>query len=140
MSLDGLAELEAGRWIKKQVEAETNLKAYLDVLPEGTDFPAIRYEVYVPGDDVRVIDQHIVMTKVMFRVYVTIQGERITQSFIEAVADIHAALHRKRGETSNARIIACTRNSTYTRTENAGAEVFRHAGGLYELLVQDLSA
>jgi hypothetical protein len=140
MSMDGLAELEAGRWIKSQVQAESSLGAYLDVIPEGTDFPAIRYEVYVPGVDLRLIDQHIVLTKVMFRVYVTIQGERITQSFIQAAADIHAALHRQRGETSNARIIACTRNSTYTRTENAGAEVFRHAGGLYELLVQDLTA
>jgi hypothetical protein len=130
------AELEAGAWVKSQVETYTDMNAYLDVIPEGTDFPAVRYEVYT-REGVRTVEQHIVWDRIVMRVYVTVQGERITP-LVERASDLHAALHRARGETPAAQIIACTRLETYGNTEKVGGDIFRHAGGLYEILVMDL--
>jgi hypothetical protein len=140
MSENAFPELEAGRWVKAQVEAACDDRingAFLDIIPENVNMPAVRYEVYT-REDVRTSDQHIVWSRIVMRVFVTIQGERITPWMLTIAADIHACLHKNRGETTNARIVACTRLEPYGRTEQAGAEVFRHAGGLYEILVMGL--
>jgi len=139
MSENAVAELEGGKWIKSQVETacgDTINGAFLDLIPENVDFPAVRFEVYT-REDVRTIAQHIVFSKVTFRVYVTTQGE-VIKEMVGIAEDIHGALHQQRGETSAARILACTRLEPYGNTERSGAEVFRHAGGLYELLIQGL--
>lgn len=140
MSENAIPELEGGKWIKAQVEAACGNKihgAFLDVIPENVDFPAVRYEVYV-RQDVRTVAQHIVWTRVVFRVYVTIMGEVINDRFLNAARLLHAGLHKQSGETDAARIVACTRLESFNMTEVLHSQTFRHAGGLYELLIQGL--
>ena len=130
-------ELEAGRWIKKQIREHANLEAYMHVIPEQSGLPAVRWQVQW-RDNVRVVAQHIIMTRLRVQVTVTIKGESAAD-LVAHVENIETALHRQNGETGKARSLACTYLEPYTYTENEGGDVYRHAGGVYEILVQSLS-
>ncbi len=139
MAVNGAEELEAGRWIKKQVEAELGKAisgAWLDVIPEGAKLPAVRFSVQ-SRNDIRTVSQHIVMTRLVFQVIASVEGEKAVP-LVDLAKRINLALHRKSGVTSNSRILACTRIQPFGMTDSEQAHVYRMAGGIYELFVQSL--
>jgi hypothetical protein len=133
-------EFEAGAWIKSQVEDATGLTAWLDLIPESEDLPAIRYQVQY-RDDVQTVAGHIAISKYRFLVVATVQGQVIKtgpHGLVSLAEAIDAALHLQSGVRTKARIGACTRRETYGNTENIGADVIRHGGGIYEVIVYGL--
>lgn len=139
MSVNGTEELEAGLWIKKQVQAElgdTISGAWSDVIPEGARYPAVRFNVQ-NRIDVRTVGQHIVMARITFQVIAMVDGNEMKQ-LPDLANRIFAALHRKNGETNAARILSCVRIQPWGTAEIEQSHVFRGAGGIYELLVQSL--
>jgi hypothetical protein len=132
-------ELEAGRWLKSVVEPATGLNAYLDIIPEDQDLPAIRFQVQ-RRSTTQPIPQTVIFSTFVFLVVVTIRGERlVTDAGLDVpsiVADMIAALHKADGETDKAIINACTYTESYGQSEGNGPDMFRHAGGMFEIIVQ----
>lgn len=139
MSVNGAESLEAGKWIKKQVEAELGdaiSGAWLDVIPEGANFPAVKFNVQ-NSMDVHTVAEHIVMTRLTFQVVAAIEDEKVLP-LVDIVTRINLALHRRNGETSTHRILSCRRIQTINIPDIEQGRVFRMSGGIYELLVQSL--
>lgn len=139
MSVTGVEELEAGRWIKKQVEAELGNAisgAWLDLIPEGANFPAVRFNMQNTFD-VRAVAQEIIMSRLTFQVVAVIDSESVLP-LVDLSNRIFLALHRRSGVTDSARILSCTRIQPWGSTENEQSHTFRSGGGIYELLVQSL--
>ena len=137
MSVTGAEDLEAGRWIKKEVEAELGdaiSGAWLDVIPEGANFPAVRFNIQ-NSMDVHTVAEHIVMTRLTFQVVAAIEDERV-EPLVDLVTRINIALHRRNGETPTHRILSCRRIQTINLPDIEQGRVFRAKGGIYELLVQ----
>lgn len=133
-------ELEAGKWIKATLQAGSDLRAYSEVIPSAKTLPAFRYTCML-RDDIHTVAQHIAMSRYKFLVVATMQGEVLEagpNGLVTLTEYISDTLHRARGETSKARIIACTRMETYHDQENVGADVVRHAGAIFEVLVMGL--
>lgn len=134
--MSGIAvELEVGRWIKAQVEGVTSKEAFLDYIPEGTPLPALRYQCRSRMDVMEVSGDRI-MTTLRFQVFVTFQGEYITEDFVTTAGQIDEALHKQSGSTPNATILSCVRLETFGYTEVIGADVYRHHGGVFEIQAQ----
>lgn len=129
-------EHEAGRWIKARIEQETDLTAWLDIIPEGADLPAVRFQVQ-SREDVVTVERHIVMTHLVFLVVCSVQGADLAE-LVGYAEDIHEALHRQSGATSKATILSCARTAPFGLTDVQGADVYRHAGGMYEIFAHDL--
>lgn len=139
MSVDGTEELEAGRWIKRQVEAELGDSisgAWLDLIPEGASLPAVRFNSQMQND-VATVSNHIIMTRFVFQVVGVIQDKKALP-LVDISKRIFLALHGKSGVTSNARILSCERIEPFGQTETDTGVMYRTAGGLYELYVQSL--
>jgi hypothetical protein len=139
MAVTGIEELEAGRWIKKQVEAELGdaiSGAWLDLIPEGAAFPAVKFNMQNTYD-VRTVAQHIVMARLTFQVVATIDSESV-MPLVDLSNRIFLALHKRSGTTDAARILSCIRIQPWGMTSNEQSHTFRSAGGIYELLVQSL--
>lgn len=137
-------ELEAGRWVKATLEAydDADHKAYLDFIPEGAGLPNYRYQVQ-RRNDVRVVEQHIIMANYWFLVVATAQGETLEtgpNGLVTMSENVITALHRANGVTDKARVIACTKLETYGMSENVGSDVVRHHGAIFEVLVQPLDS
>ena len=134
-------ELEAGRWIKATLQADSDFPAYLNVIPNGVDLPAFRYQCQ-RRNDVRTVNQHIAMSVYHFLVVATTQGESQPETGPHGAVTLEEyitdTLHRASGQTSKARILACTRTETYTDQENVGGDSIFHAGGIFEVLVMGL--
>ncbi len=139
MAVTGAEELEAGRWIKKQVEAELGdaiSGAWLDVIPEGANYPAVRYNVQNRWD-IRAVEQHIIMSRLTFQVVAVVSGE-VVLPLVDLSNRIQLALHRRNGVTSTHRILTCHRTMPWGMTDAEQAHVFRSQGGIYELQIQSL--
>ncbi len=139
MSVNGAEELEAGKWIKRQVEAELGDSisgCWLDVVPEGAAMPAAKMSRQA-SMDVRAVAQEIIMTRFVFQVVGVVEGEK-AEPLVDLARRINLALHRKSGVTESARILACTRQQTFGMTDTSDPHVYRTSGGLYELYVQSL--
>jgi hypothetical protein len=139
VSVNGTEELEAGKWIKKQVEAELGSAisgAWLDLIPEGANFPAVKFNAQ-NRMDVRTVAQHIVFANITFQVVATIDNESVLP-LVDLANRIFLALHRRSGTTETARILACTRIQPWGSMDNEQGHTFRSSGGIYELLVQSL--
>jgi hypothetical protein len=137
MSVNGAEELEAGRWLKKQVEAElgdTISGVWSDVIPEGASFPAVKFNVQ-NSMDVHTVAEHIVMTRLTFQVTGVIEDEKLVE-LVDIVTRINIALHRRNGETSTHRILSCRRIQTINIPDIEQGRVFRMKGGIYEILIQ----
>lgn len=133
-------DLEAGKWIKATLQAGSSLKAYNRVVPSGKTLPAFRFQMQM-SDDIRTVSQHIAMSRYKFLVVVTMQGEVLEagpNGFVTHVEYISDTLHKAYGETSKARILACTRLESYDDQENVGSDVLRHGGAIFEVLVMGL--
>lgn len=137
MSVD--VEMEAGRWIKSTVKTalgDAISGAYLDMIPESKNLPAVRFQCQRRAD-LQEVAGHIIMSRLTFLVVATVQGESVG-TLADLSAQIFGALHRQSGETDKARILQCTRMETYSSTDTEAADTFRHAGGMYEIYVQEL--
>lgn len=137
MSAD--VEMEAGRWIKATVKLALGDRisgVYLDLIPESKNLPAVRMQCQ-RRSDLSEVAGHIIMSKLIFLVVATVQGESLSDA-VGLSADIFAALHRANGVTDKARILQCTRVETYSSTDTEAADTFRHVGGMYEIYVQEL--
>lgn len=132
-------EYEVGRWIKAQIEgAPHGLTAWLDLIPEGADLPAVRFQVQ-SRQDVRTVEQNNAMSRFLFLVVASVQGADLAE-LVGYAEDIHTALHRQNGTTSKATILACARVETFGMTDVQGVDVFRHGGGIYEIFARPTGA
>ena len=124
-------ELEVGRWIKSTAEAATGLKAYLDIIPEQAELPAIRF-TFQMRHDVYTVEMHAPFTRYMATVLVVADMETTPVATLRGHAvSLDGALHRAAGDVGEARILTCVRDGSFGLTEIEGSHTYRHAGAVW---------
>jgi hypothetical protein len=128
--------LESGKWINQQIEAHTSLQAYMDLIPDDVELPAVRYVSTFPHDTRVIGSNPRVLTKVDWLVVVINRGHSVA-ALVPLVNAVDAALENQSGSTTAAIILACQRLNPFAlmETDRTGA-IFRHAGGVYRTTVQ----
>jgi hypothetical protein len=129
-------EFEVGRWIKAQIEGQTDLVCWLDIIPESAHLPAVRFQTQ-SREDVVTVERHIALTRFIFLVVATVRGGDLAE-LVGFAEDIHEALHRQSGSTAKATILSCARTAPFVMTDVQGADVFRHGGGMYEVFAREI--
>lgn len=130
-------ELHVGEWLKSQIEDNTDLTAWADLIPASVELPAARYQVQ-GRSDLRGVGTHRIITDIQWLVVVTRQGHQITP--LVPLADaLDQALHDQSGATSTIRVLSCVRLEPFTLLESEDSGVYyRHAGGIYQTQSQPI--
>lgn len=147
-----MEDLATAEWIRARLENDTGSGglfdparpnnqhlsgAYLDIIPEDKDLPAIRYHVQ-NADDVRQAmgGPHRIMVKIDWLVVIVNEGLSIAP-LVPLAARLDSLLHEANGETSDVRVMQSVRLSPFTMTEpDASGLSYRHVGGMYRTHVQ----
>src|SRR5262245_42260797 len=131
--------LEAGNWIRTQIESQTTLQAYADKVPDDVSLPAVRFLPTFPHDVRGVGDERRILTTVDWIVVVVSKGLGIPVSLVTLVNAVDLALENQSGSTSAILVLACQRQEPFSllETDRTGA-TFRHAGGVYRTTVQQV--
>src|SRR5262252_1696814 len=133
----GVSELmEAGAWIRKQIEDNTTLQAYMEMVPDDVALPAVRYSAQFPHDVRGVGAFPRILTKIDWLVVVINRGMGLA-NLVPLVNAIDAALENQSGSTPAALVLACQRQEPFSlmETDRTGAS-FRQVGGVYRTTVQ----
>ena len=130
--------LEAGQWIRAQIESQTTLQAYADKIPDDVQLPAVRFLPTFPHDTRVIGNNPRLLTKVDWLVVVVSPGLGFVPLVTLANA-VDAALENQSGSTSAVLVLACQRQEPFSllETDRTGA-TFRHAGGIYRTTIQQL--
>jgi hypothetical protein len=123
-------ELEAARWIKERLEAQSLPTVHLDVIPSEAAIPAIRVTAQ-SRQDVRTNSQHIAISRWRFLVLAATDDDAELAATLSKGID--AALHRANGSTADLVVAACTRMQTFAYTSHENGRLYRLAGGVYEV-------
>lgn len=131
----GADYLAAAKWINAQVGdlGGTISGAFLDLIPEAEDLPAVRYHLQNPSD-VTVISGERVLVNLAWLVVVVREGLEVAP-LVPLAAALDVALHEKNGFADGYRI-ECVRLEPFSMIEpdDSGVQM-RHAGGLYRTIV-----
>lgn len=128
--------LEAGEWVRAQIEANTSLQAYADKIPDNKTLPAVRFLPTFPHDTRTVGNNPRILTRIDWLVVVVNPGLGLA-ALVPLANALDAALENQSGATSTVLVLACQRQEPFTllETDRTGAS-FRHAGGIYRTTVQ----
>lgn len=140
---------EGAKWLNSVIEGDTGVGglmypgalmvngAYMDLIPEDVDLPAIRYHVQTsqhvrgvgPGHNARI------MTNILWLIVVVRQGNEIAP-LVPIVSRLDTVLDGKNGSTNLALIQSCVMEQPFNllETDKSGVQV-RHAGGLYRTIL-----
>ena len=127
-------------WLKSLMEGDATLDAmiggaYLDLIPEEVNLPAVRYNV-MGSHDVRGIGPLRVISMVDWLVLVVREGLDVAP--LLPIADrLDFVLHEASGDVTGAWVGQCLRLNPFQTTERSESGVqYRHAGGIYRTMVQ----
>lgn len=129
-------------WITAALLADTAVTAvvgqrvYGELAPPSSSWPHVLFQQQASSDVMGAAQNRIMVDAV----YV-VRGVHQAESFggaVKALADaITAALHAAAGSTSDALVLACTRERPFRLVEldNGGAQ-YRHSGAVFRILAQ----
>jgi len=131
----GADYLAAAKWIHTKIDTlgGTISGAFLDLIPEFADLPAVRYHVQNPSD-ITTVPGERVLVNIVWLVVVVRQGLEVAP-IVPLAAALDVALHKQNGVADGYRI-ECVRLEPFSMIEpdDSGVQM-RHAGGLYRTLV-----
>lgn len=131
----GAEYLSAAKWIDAQIGTLGGQVsgAFLDLIPEEVDLPAVRFHMQTPSD-VNVVEGVRVLVNIQWLIVVVRKGLSVA-AIVPIAAALDTALHRQNGTADGYRI-ECVRLEPFSMVEpdDSGVQV-RHAGGLYRTIV-----
>lgn len=123
------------RWLYGKlnaVHASTGARVYADVIPAGTQLPAILFQRQ-GGTDRPIFSGERIAE---FAYVVRVVGETESTQALEAAATaIDAALEQASGSEGSV-TIGCVRESPFSLTEVSDGVQYRHLGGTYRVRAQ----
>jgi len=107
--------------------------AYLDLIPSGIAFPAVRYHAQY-STDTSVVEGVRVLARIDWLVVVVREGLEVAP-LVPIAASLDTVLHLATG-TADALSITCVRQQPFGLVESAKSGVqYRHVGGIYRTIV-----
>lgn len=130
-------ELHTTKWIVSQVESNTSMQAYFEVIPAGKPLPAVRFHAQARNDARGVgTPAGRILTTIDWLVVVVNEGLGMA-SLVPLADDLDDALHNQSGQADSVLILECIRLEPFSLLEPLDSGVqYRHAGGLYRTIVQ----
>ncbi|HEV8639448.1 MAG TPA: hypothetical protein VG370_35005 [Chloroflexota bacterium] len=109
-------------------------RIYQGVAPEGAALPFVVFQM-LAGTDLAQLGAFRVWANLLYLIKATGQGSSFAA--LAPLADaIDARLHRASGTTADGRVLTCVREEAHTMVEVTDGRQWRHAGGVFRLLVQ----
>jgi hypothetical protein len=130
-----IESLEAAQWIKLQIENDSTLTAWYDLIPPKIQLPAVRYSQQAANDVNGIATmQSRIITDIRWLVVIVKEGLGIA-SLVPLANEVDAALHDQEGSTPTV-YVECVRLEPFTlmETDDSGVS-YRHVGGIYRTLV-----
>lgn len=135
----GHVHLIARRWIFQQLDSLSGVVP-TSRIPPGPWPPNIIYLYVVeqaPGNDQTALGGKRVQTQPLYLVCVIAAGESLA-ALEDTATTLDMLLHDQAGEvTTGGRVLSCTREQPFSRTEIDKHDVYTYLGGLYRLQVQE---
>lgn len=135
---EGVAAFE---WIRNKlledatILSEVGQRIYPGVAPSTATYPFITMQI-LSSEDKLGVGGWILWSDTLVLVRGTINQKSITP-LKQIVRHIHTALHKESGPTTDAYIVACTRQRPHVApTEESNGQYFSHAGGEYLLKIR----
>jgi hypothetical protein len=128
--------LITSKWLRSTIGtlSGTVAGAYLDLIPEGVNLPAVRYNVQLATDTMP-IDGTRILVQIDWLVVVVREGLEVAP-LVPIANALDGALHGATGIADNLRIV-CTRREPFGMIEpdDKTGSHFRHVGGIYRTVI-----
>lgn len=127
-------------WIVAYLEADATLTGlmngvYSELIPQEIALPAIRFHLQGPNYDVKGVSAGRIMSRLRYLVVAVGEGESFGP--LVPIADrIDELLTDAQGSNSGVNILSVERVEPWTMVEVVDGVHWRHAGGLYDFVVQ----
>lgn len=132
---------EAEIWLLSRLKNDTGVQTTFGTRvsthpsPRTWTYPVLTYFCLTPQDNLMVVGGDIFWSTLRFLVRGIVQGDD-HMALRNGIAAVQGALHKQRGETSNAFIESCIQIRPFSMTEMADSIQFYHLGGEYQIRVR----